>query len=168
MRESMQVVTQNHYKLLGVERRASVEEIKSAYHELAKIFHPDSNFYSEIIEEGSAQRHLRTFQALTEAYTTLANTRRRAEYDSQLGKELPSWDDNSEAQRDMERARQRKESGVYPPTMFGDFRVEFSAPGEDGDTVDVRPISEILRQERSPLVRLRRFFGFDPASTKRS
>ena len=39
----------NFYELLGVPRDASKAQIKDAYKDVARVFHPDSNFYDEII-----------------------------------------------------------------------------------------------------------------------
>ncbi|SFQ49066.1 DnaJ domain-containing protein [Amycolatopsis arida] len=59
----------DYYELLGVERDASPAEIKSAYRSLAKALHPDTG--------GTAG----TFRLLREAYETLADPVRRADYD---------------------------------------------------------------------------------------
>ena len=60
------------YRELGVRRLASVNEIKAAYRELAKKFHPDKNK-----EAGADVR----FQRIAEAYETLSDPEKRRLYD---------------------------------------------------------------------------------------
>lgn len=61
-----------YYELLGVDRSASVAEIKSAYRTKARDHHPDTG--------GSTAE----FHQLREAYEILSDPRRRAEYDRGL------------------------------------------------------------------------------------
>ena len=63
----------DYYRLLGVKRQASSEEIKQAYRKLAIKYHPDKNPQNREAEE--------RFKEITEAYDVLSNPRRRAEYD---------------------------------------------------------------------------------------
>ncbi len=63
------------YKLLGVGYQASSEEIKHAYYEKAKKYHPDVNQ-----DEGAEQ----VFKLLNEAYQTLIHPQRRKKYDLHL------------------------------------------------------------------------------------
>lgn len=57
--------------MLGVQKGASKEEIKKAFHKLAHKFHPDK-------KEGDAGK----FKEVSEAYSILSDDKKRAEYDS--------------------------------------------------------------------------------------
>jgi xanthosine utilization system XapX-like protein len=59
----------DYYELLGVGPNASASEIRTAYRALAKVMHPDAG--------GTAG----TFRLLREAYETLSDPERRADYD---------------------------------------------------------------------------------------
>lgn len=65
----------DYYKVLGIGRTASADEIKKAYRKLAHKFHPD------VSKEKNAKEK---FQEIGEAYETLKNPEKRAAYD-QLG-----------------------------------------------------------------------------------
>ena len=68
----------NHYQLLGVNPTASAQDIRRAYRELSKLYHPDT---TELPDEIATQK----FQALNEAYGTLSNPEQRLTYDQQIG-----------------------------------------------------------------------------------
>lgn len=63
----------DYYKVLGVERDASQEEIKKAYRKLAKKYHPDINR-----ENPQAQER---FQEINEANEVLGDAEKRKRYD---------------------------------------------------------------------------------------
>jgi curved DNA-binding protein len=63
----------DYYKILGVARGASEEEIKKAYRKLARKYHPD------VSKEANAKEK---FQEVSEAYETLRDKEKRAAYDS--------------------------------------------------------------------------------------
>jgi molecular chaperone DnaJ len=63
----------DYYKVLGVSKTASRDEIKKAYRKLAQQHHPDAN-------KGDEQAESR-FKEISEAHAILSNDEKRAEYD---------------------------------------------------------------------------------------
>ena len=66
---------QDFYSLLGLRRDATLEEIRRAYFEAAQKLHPDKN---------TAAGETELFLEVQQAYETLSNSKRRAQYDSTL------------------------------------------------------------------------------------
>jgi len=62
------------YKVLGVDRKASADEIKRAYRKLARRYHPDRNPGDAAAEE--------RFKEIQEANSILSNPEKRKAYDS--------------------------------------------------------------------------------------
>ncbi|KAL2502065.1 Chaperone protein dnaJ 72 [Forsythia ovata] len=67
----------DHYKVLGLHKNASKEEIKQAFRKLAMQFHPDKHSHSPQHLKDSATLK---FKQLSEAYDTLIDDRKRADY----------------------------------------------------------------------------------------
>ncbi len=63
----------DYYKILGVDRNASADEIKKAYRKLALKYHPDRNPGDKAAEE--------KFKEINEAYQVLSDPEKRAKYD---------------------------------------------------------------------------------------
>jgi curved DNA-binding protein len=72
----------DYYKVLGVERSASKDEIKRAYRKLALKTHPDRN-------PGDAKAEER-FKEINEAYQVLSDPENRGRYE-QLGQSYSQW-----------------------------------------------------------------------------
>ena len=66
----------NYYETLGVDKKATPEEIKSAYRKLAMKYHPDRN-------QGNAEA-AEKFKEVNEAHETLSDQQKRAAYDYEL------------------------------------------------------------------------------------
>ncbi len=64
----------DYYEVLGVERGAGEQEVKSAYRKLALQYHPDRN--PDNLEESTEK-----FKEITEAYSILADPQKRNAYD---------------------------------------------------------------------------------------
>jgi curved DNA-binding protein len=81
----------DYYKIMGVSREATQEDIKHSYRKLARKYHPD------VSKEKEAERH---FKELGEAYEVLKDPEKRAAYDRlganwRAGQDFrppPGWD----------------------------------------------------------------------------
>jgi molecular chaperone DnaJ len=63
-------MSKDYYEILGVQKSASKDELKKAYHKLAHKYHPDKN-------KGDDKK----FKEVNEAYQTLSDDQKRAQYD---------------------------------------------------------------------------------------
>jgi curved DNA-binding protein len=70
----------DYYQILGLERAAAAEQVKTAYRRLARKYHPD------VSKEKNAEER---FKEVQEAYEVLKDPQKRAAYD-QLGSEWKS------------------------------------------------------------------------------
>ena len=66
------MANKDYYSILGVDKNASEDEIKSAYRRLAKKYHPDLNKTEEAANK---------FKEINEAYEVLGDSKKRANYD---------------------------------------------------------------------------------------
>jgi molecular chaperone DnaJ len=113
------VTKRDFYEVLGVERDATDQQIKSAYRKLALKYHPDRNPGDHKAEEA--------FKEAAEAYSVLADTQKRGLYDrfghAGLGNGAGA-------------------GAGFDPTIFADFSDIFSGLG------DVFGLGDIFGQRR--------------------
>lgn len=67
-------MAKDYYKILGVPRNASDDQIKKAYRKLAMQYHPDKN-------PGNEQEASKKFKEINEAYGVLGDKDKRQQYD---------------------------------------------------------------------------------------
>ncbi len=80
----------DYYQILGVDKKASAEEIKKAYRKLAKQFHPDRNAGDKAAEE--------KFKQISEAYGVLNDPANRKKYD-ELGENWQQFEQSGPQNR---------------------------------------------------------------------
>lgn len=95
----------DYYKVLGVDKNATQEDIKKAYRKLARKHHPDLN-------PNDKEAH-KKFQQVNEANEVLGDPEKRKKYD-QYGKD---WQHAEQ----FEKARQSQQQGFERETFSGDF-----------------------------------------------
>ena len=103
--------THNHYTLLGVQPTASPQEIRRAYRDLSKLYHPDT---TTLPPEVATEK----FKVLNAAYATLSNPEQRLAYNYSIGisryavVQAPSYLNRPAS----ERGRHEKSSAYLDPT----------------------------------------------------
>jgi curved DNA-binding protein CbpA len=77
-KSAQKAFAESHYALLGLHPSAPVREIRQAYRDLSKLYHPDTTTLPTEIATAK-------FQKLNEAYATLSSPERRRAYDLTIG-----------------------------------------------------------------------------------
>lgn len=114
-------MNKDYYKILGVEKTASEDEIKRAYRKLAMRFHPDHQQGKSDAEKKEAEDR---FKELNEAYETLSDPEKRQQYDnpSPFGSGFGDFGDGEVHQWTDENGNQHFEfRGSGMPGGFGGF-----------------------------------------------
>lgn len=111
----------DYYKLLGVERSASADDIRKAFRKLARQYHPDVAKNKKEAEE--------KFKEINEAYEVLSDPEKRQKYDAlganwKQGSEFrppPGWESFSGGQRAGRPGRNGGAEFEFGGTGFSDF-----------------------------------------------
>ena len=105
----------DYYKILGIDKQAPAEEIKSAYRKLARKMHPDLNPHDK-------EAH-KKFQEVNEANEVLSDPEKRKKYD-QYGKDWQHADQFEKATQSQQRQPHPGSGsfrGGYEEDDFSDF-----------------------------------------------
>lgn len=99
----------DYYKILGVDKNASQDDIKKAYRKLARKYHPDLN-------PNDKEAH-KKFQQINEAHEVLSDPDKRKKYD-QYGKD---WQHADQFEQARQRQYQRAPGGGPEEFFTGEF-----------------------------------------------
>ena len=99
----------DYYEILGVSRKASEQEIKTAYRKLARQYHPDASKGSKEAKKVAEEK----FKEIGEAYEVLKDPEKRRRYDT-LGENYKAG------------------AEFRPPPDFGGFSFDFGNLGGAG------------------------------------
>ena len=141
----------DYYKILGVNRSASDDEIKKAYRRLARRYHPDVN--------PGDDKAVARFKEINEAYQVIGDAEKRAKYD-QFGSNWEKYGSFDEAfRRAGAGSTGRSAAGGFDFAGFGGFSDFFealfgggaAAPGQQGRPVRSRRSAVIEHDIDIPL-----------------
>lgn len=114
----------DYYKVLGVDRNATQDEIKQAYRKLARKYHPDLNK-----DDPSAEGK---FQEINEANEVLSDPEKRKKYD-EYGEHWKHADEFKQEREAYSRAQQQNSGSGYWYSVNGDtFASGFGGRNADG------------------------------------
>ena len=99
----------DYYKILGIDKNASAEDIKKAYRKLARKYHPDVNPGDKEAE--------RKFKEINEANEVLSHPENREKYD----KYGEHWKHGEEYEKARQQQRQSQQSQSYGGFSGADF-----------------------------------------------
>ncbi|TYR35998.1 J domain-containing protein [Sphingobacterium phlebotomi] len=114
----------DYYKVLGVEKNASQDDIKKAYRKLARKYHPDLNPNDEDAKK--------RFQEINEANEVLTDPEKRKKYD-QYGEH---WKQGEAYEQAQQQQRSRGASGGNTGNPFEGFDFDYSGNYDTGEFSD--------------------------------
>lgn len=113
----------DYYKVLGINKKASENDIKKAYRKMARKYHPDLNPNDKEAE--------RKFKEINEANEVLSNPENRKKYDK-YGKDWKHAEEFEKAQQQQQYQRSRSNHGQYSGEDFSDFFSSMFGGGSAG------------------------------------
>ncbi|MFA5405290.1 MAG: J domain-containing protein [Ignavibacteria bacterium] len=119
----------DYYKVLGVDKKASTDEIKKAYRKLAQKYHPDKTKGDKSAEE--------KFKEINEANEVLRDPGKRKKYD-ELGENYKYYQQSGNAGQGFDWSQYANAGGGQQSYSFnGDFEDMFGGSGGYSDFFDM-------------------------------
>ena len=112
----------DYYADLGLKSGATVAQIKSAFHQLAKIYHPDRKGPGH---DGDASE----FRKAREAYETLSDPARKAAYDRTQDWHAASYSPTPSTPAEADFRSAKDSAAPEPKFSMGDFWSSINPPG---------------------------------------
>jgi len=143
----------NYYEILGVQRSATLEEIKKVYKKLAKKYHPDLNPGNKEAEQ--------KFIEIKEAYDTLSDESKRKSYDAKLD----GGGNDSSQQQGRRPENSRPESSEPVNFNFEDIEKSFERffgfnPRTNKVNIETEKQKEKKKNPLDTTAAFEQFFGF--------
>lgn len=117
----------DYYKILGVDKKASQDDIRKAYRKLARRYHPDLN--------PNDKEAKKKFQEINEANEVLSNEENRKKYDA-YGENWQHADEFEKARQNQQQAQYSSQSpftgGFDNDDAFSDFFGSMFSEGNNG------------------------------------
>jgi curved DNA-binding protein CbpA len=100
----------NYYEILDVDAKADAGSIRSAFFQLAKLWHPDRLPRALVEHKGVAAK---IFSRMTEAHQVLSNEEQRREYDQLMKEGAATSDEQEQVQRILRAATAFQKAEVF-------------------------------------------------------
>jgi curved DNA-binding protein CbpA len=100
----------DYYKILGVNPKASTDEIKNAFREKARFYHPDANPNLAVDEKN---RLMEAFKKIVAAYEILKDPNERQKYDSNFKYNTTNSTNQNPTQQQWQQQRRQEVQAYY-------------------------------------------------------
>jgi curved DNA-binding protein len=117
-------MSEDYYKILGIDKKASAAQIKKAYRKLALKYHPDKT-------EGDKAMEVK-FKKISEAYAVLSDPEKKNQYDTYGSADFQQRFSQEDIFRNFDLGDILKEFGFGGSSRGGGFRSAFGRGGQQG------------------------------------
>lgn len=127
----------NYYKILGVSRNATKEEIKKAYRKLALQWHPDKN--------KSPDAHHK-FIEINEAYLILSDDEARTKYDREYDYYFDTQERATESKTEFQEKGQKTKEEAYKDEDLNNWSRTARKQGEKYASMSFEEFSKMVKE----------------------